>query len=187
MGGAIGLRALMEGLAVEAVVFSGPMWGIHMTPHMRAAAWTLSHIMPAIGRGTLLPPGTRMDHHVLTDGFEGNLLTRDADQFEIMREQLRAYPELTLGGPSYTWLREALRETRALASAPSPDLPCLTYFGSNERIVDIPAIHTRMTAWAGGRLEIIPEGEHEVLMESTQITAPLFDAIAAHFGRTLAV
>lgn len=186
MGGAIGLRALMEGLDVAAVTFSGPMWGIRMAPHVRPAAWVLSHLMPMLGQGENLPPGTQMDHHVLTDGFEGNLLTRDKEQFEIMRAQLTTCPELILGGPSYIWLREALRETHALSTQPSPDLPCLTILGSNERIVDVSAIHSRMENWRGGRLEILSEGEHEVLMESALITAPIFDAIASLFSETKA-
>lgn len=181
MGGAIGLRAVMDGLDVRAVAFSGPMWGIRIAPHLKPAAWILSHAMPRIGQGQRLPPGTKMEHHVLTDGFEDNLLTRDPAQFEIMRQQLLAHPELTLGGPSYVWLREALLETRHLSGRPAPDLPCITLLGSNERIVDIPAIHTRMQNWRGGHLEIVPEAEHEVLMEGPQVTAGLFDQITDLF------
>lgn len=186
MGGAIGLRALYNGLDVEAVVFSGPMWGISLAPHMRPAAWLLSHLMPAIGQGTRLPPGTHMDHHVLTDGFEGNLLTRAPEQFEHMRQQLTVCPELVLGGPSYVWLREALRETRRLAAQPAPRLPCITFLGSNERIVDITAIHLRMDTWPDGRLEIVPDGEHEVFMESAEVTAPLYDMAMALFDKAVA-
>lgn len=181
MGGAIGLRAVIEGLAVRAVAFSGPMWGIRIAPHLKPAAWLLSHAMPRVGRGHSLPPGTRLEHHVLTDGFEGNLLTRDPSQFEIMQEQLIAHPELSLGGPSFVWLREALLETRHLMGRPSPNLPCVTFLGSNERIVDLPAIHSRMSAWNGGHLEIVPEGEHEVLMEGGAVTAPLFAQMAQLF------
>jgi lysophospholipase len=181
MGGAIGLRAVMEGVAVRAVTFSAPMWGLQMKPHLRPLAWVLSHSMPRVGQGHRLPPGTRMDHHVLTDGFAGNLLTRDADQFEIMREQLMARPEMTLGGPSYVWLREALLETRHLAGRVSPSLPALALMGTNERIVDMSAIQTRMQDWKDGRLELVPDGEHEVLMEGPAITAPLFDAITELF------
>lgn len=137
--------------------------------------------MPKIGQGHRLPPSTRMDHHILADGFDGNLLTRDRDQFETMRLQLVKYPELVLGGPSYVWLREALLESRSLATRPSPNLPCITYLGSNERIVDIPSIHSRMSAWKDGRLEILPEAEHEVLMEGKSVTEPLFDAMADLF------
>ncbi|MFK7869930.1 MAG: alpha/beta fold hydrolase [Roseobacter sp.] len=181
MGGAIGLRALVDGLPVKAAAFSGPMWGIAMAPHLKPAAWTLSHLMPKIGRGEKLPPGTKMEHHILTDGFQDNLLTRDPAQFEIMRQQLTAHPELVLGGPSFIWLREALTETSSLAKTTSPDLPCLAFLGSNERIVDIDRVHQRMAAWPKGSLDIIEDGEHEVLMESAAKTTPLFDKIATLF------
>ncbi|MFK7764474.1 MAG: alpha/beta fold hydrolase [Roseobacter sp.] len=181
MGGAIGLRAVIEGFAVQAAAFSGPMWGIKIAPHLKPAAWVLTRAMPRIGQGHRLPPGTKLEHHVLVDGFENNLLTRDKAQFDIMRQQLTAHPDLSLGGPSYIWLREALAETRHLAGRPSPSLPCITFMGSNERIVDIPAIHTRMQAWHGAKLEIVPGGEHEVLMENATVTEPLFDMMAKHF------
>lgn len=181
MGGAIGLRAAMEGLSVQATAFTGPMWGIRIAPHLRPVAWTLSHVMPRVGQGHRLPPGTTIEHHVLTDGFQDNLLTRDPEQFEMMRKQLEAHPELALGGPSFVWLREALLETRHLASRPSPNLPCVTFLGTNERIVDIGAVHRRMDAWKRGTLELVPDGEHEVLMESAAIADPLFDRMTELF------
>ncbi|MFK7745958.1 MAG: alpha/beta fold hydrolase [Roseobacter sp.] len=183
MGGAIGLRAAIEGLAVQSVVFSGPMWGIKLAPHMRPMAWILSHMLPQVGHGHRLPPGTKLEHHVLVDGFKNNLLTRDQQQFDIMKEQLTTHPELALGGPSFVWLREALKETRHLSSRPAPNLPCLTFLGSNERIVDIPAIQSRMSSWKKGSLEIVPDGEHEVLMESPQATGPLFDQMSDFYLR----
>lgn len=181
MGGAIGLRAVMETTIFDAVAFSGPMWGLQIAPHLRPFAWTLSHLMPLVKQGHRLPPSTRMDHHVVVDSFEGNLLTRDAEQFEIMRQQLLSYPELTLGGPSYVWLREALREMHHLGSRASPHLPAVTFLGTNERIVEVSAIYTRMESWKGGHLEIVPEGEHEVLMEAPEQTAPLFEQMADLF------
>lgn len=181
MGGAIGLRAAMEGLPVQAITFSAPMWGIKLAPHLRPMAWVLSHLMPRVGQGHRLPPGTKIEHHVLTDGFDDNLLTRDSDQFDKMRQQLESHPELALGGPSFVWLREALLETRHLASRQSPSLPCITFLGTNERIVDVAAIQSRMSKWKRGSLEIIEHGEHEVLMESAEKVSPLFDAMATLF------
>lgn len=181
MGGAIGLRAAMEGLPVRAAVFSGPMWGIHLAAHLRPLAWVLSHAMPALGQGHRLPPGTRIENHILEDGFDGNLLTRDRVQFDIMHEQLNKHPELVLGGPSFTWLREALLETRALRRRPAPSIPCITYLGSNERIVDVSEIHRRVSLWPNGRLEIIEDGEHEILMERPEVTGEVFDQIADFF------
>lgn len=181
MGGAIGLRAAMEGLSVQATAFSGPMWGIRIAPHLRPVAWTLSQLMPRVGQGHRLPPGTKIEHHVLVDGFKDNLLTCDPDQFDMMRRQLEAHPELALGGPSFIWLREALMETRHLASRPSPNLPCVTFLGTNERIVDVQAVKQRMAIWKRGELALVDKGEHEVLMESPAVADPLFDKMAALF------
>ncbi|TMM55068.1 alpha/beta fold hydrolase [Sulfitobacter sabulilitoris] len=181
MGGCIGLRAVMEGLNVQAAAFTGPMWGIRIARHMLPAAHILGRIMPLIGRGHLLPPGTKLDPYVLADPFDGNMLTTHQPMFEMMREQLLAHPDLSLGGPSIIWLREALAETAHLAGRPSPNLPCLAFLGSNERIVHIPRIHQRMATWKQGRLEIVSGGEHEVLMEGPEITTPIYDAIATLF------
>lgn len=181
MGGAIGLRATMEGLSVRAAVFTGPMWGIRISAYLRPLAWALAYTMPVVGRGHRLPPGTRIENHILADGFEGNMLTRDRAQFEIMAEQLEKHPDLVLGGPSFVWLREALVETRHLSGRPAPNIPCITYLGTNERIVDVPEIHRRMSRWNKGRLEIVEDGEHEVLMEDPARTGEIFDQIATLF------
>ena len=181
MGGCIGLRALHDGVPVERAAFTGPMWGIHMKPHMRPVAWLLGRIMPKIGHAEAIPPGTRIDPYVLSDPFEDNMLTKDPEMYDMMRDQITKHPELGLGGPSYHWLHEALEECRDLARLPSPSMSCVTYLGGDERIVDVPAIHKRMARWPGGQLELIPGGEHEVLMELPEIRARVFDGLAAHF------
>lgn len=38
-----------------------------------------------------------------------------------------------------------------------------------------------MSDWKGGRLELVPDGEHEVLMEGSAVTEPLFDAMTELF------
>lgn len=187
MGGCIGLRAVMEGLPVQAAAFTGPMWGIYVKPHLRTLASVLSTVMPKIGRGHHLPPGTTTDTYVLTEPFEDNMLTSDRQMFDMMRDQLMAHPELTLGGPSYLWLREAMAETAHLASRAAPNLPAVAWLGSNERIVNTPRIHARMEDWKGGRLEIVQGGEHEVLMEIEALRTPLFDGLQKLFMATVTV
>ncbi len=181
MGGCIGLRSVMEGLAVQAVAFTGPMWGIRIAPHMRPPAWLLGYLMPMMGQGHRLPPSTRIEPYVQANPFEDNMLTSDHEMFDMMRDQLEAHPELAVGGPSFVWLREALVETTHLASRPAPNLPCLTYLGTNERIVHVTRIHDRMSGWKQGRLELVESAEHEVLMEGSAITTPVFDGLVSHF------
>lgn len=181
MGGCIGLRAVMEGLGVQAAAFTGPMWGIYIKPHLRQVAGVLAKVMPHVRMGHALPPGTSKTPYVLAEPFENNMLTTDAQMYDMMRDQLNAHPELALGGPSYVWLREALAETLHLSERAAPHLPAVTWLGTNERIVGVPRVHQRMENWKGGRLELVEGAEHEVLMEQDSIRGPVLDGIQKLF------
>ena len=182
MGGAIGLRAVMEGLPVQSCAFSGPMWGIHMSPWSRPLAVSLANLGPVFGIGTHLMPSTSYQGYVLEQEFDGNQLTTDPDMYQMMRDQLTACPDLGIGGPSLIWLRESLAETRLLAGRASPDIPCLTFLGTAEKIVDTKAIHSRMEKWPRGTLELVPGAEHEVLMEGPDTRKLVFDRLVKHFA-----
>lgn len=181
MGGCIGLRALHEGLPVAGAVFTGPMWGIRISAPVRPAAWAVSWTSRRLGLSHNYAPSTGADSYVATAPFEDNLLTRDPEMFAFLKQQLQAHPELSLGGPSLHWLHEALLETRALAALPAPDVPCVTFVGDNERIVSIRRIRDRMARWPRGRLEVVKDGEHEVLMEDAETRARIFAITCAHF------
>lgn len=181
MGGAIGLRAAMDGLEIAACTFTGPMWGIFMRPMIRPMGWALPRVAMMLGMGTRLPPGTRYEPYVLANPFENNMLTTDDEMYRMMQSQLESVPDLALGGPSLVWLREGLTECVALTTRPSPDLPCLTFLGENERIIDTAAVAARMQRWPKGRLEIVKGAEHEVLMEGPAIRGRVLDQIADLF------
>lgn len=181
MGGCIGLRAVLSGLPVETCVFTGPMWGIRMADPLRPAAWALSWWGRRFGLGHVFTPGTKAESYVVTEPFAGNLLTCDKDMWDYMRDQVLAVPELQLGGPSLNWLHEALAETRELSKLPAPSLPCLTFVGTNERIVSTNRIAKKMAEWPGGKLVYVDGGEHEILMEDRQSRTRVADQICAHF------
>lgn len=181
MGGCIGLRALYEGLPVSAVAFSAPMWGIKMPPLLRPVGWVLSHVAPLVGQGHRLVPTTSPLTYVLEAPFEGNFLTRDRAMFDFMQRQLTKHPDLAIGGPTLQWLGEALRETRALRKRPSPDLPCLTVLGAEERIVNAEAIHDRMNRWPGSEFDLVGNAEHELMMEGPETRTKFYDRTAALF------
>ena len=182
MGGAIGLRAAINGLPVESAVFTGPMWGITMSAALRPLAWTISAVSGCLGQGHRLSPSTSYESYVLESAFAGNVLTNDADMWDYMVAQLRAHPELALSGPSVQWVGTALRECRDMAQTPAPELPALTFLGEEEAIVDPAAIHTQMARWPNGTLEIVPDAQHEVLMEGPQIRRKVLDQMVAHFA-----
>ncbi|MFC3615892.1 alpha/beta hydrolase [Lutimaribacter marinistellae] len=177
MGGAIGLRAVMEGLPVRACAFTGPMWGIFFTPVMRPISWVTAYWGSRFGLGNRNPPTTSLVSYVAQTPFEGNVLTRDPDMLQMMKDQLVARPELALAAPTTIWLREALSECRFLSEQPSPDMPCLTFLGKKEKIIDRKAVRQRMQNWPRGELVEIPDGEHEVLMEPPEVRGPVFDRL----------
>ncbi|MGB3147319.1 MAG: alpha/beta hydrolase [Paracoccaceae bacterium] len=182
MGGAIGLRALLRGLAVRAVVFTGPMWGIKIAPALRPAAWIISSFSRPFGLSHFYAPGTGPLTYVLKATFAENTLTRDEEMFLWMREQVTRHPDLALGGPSLHWLNEALLECAALMRSPPPHVPCYCALGTREAIVDTRPIHRYMARWPQGKLELVEGAEHEIMMETPAIRAAFFDRVAAHFA-----
>jgi lysophospholipase len=182
MGGAIGLRAAIEGLPVATCAFSAPMWGIRIKAALRPLAWSLGWGSRHVGLGHYYAPSTSRDSYVLSAPFKTNDLTRDTEMYAHMRAQLAAHPELALGGPSLHWLFEGLRECRRLHALPSPMLPCLTFFGTNEAIVDIARIEARMARWPGAQLKHVHGALHEPIMDTPQTRHHVWDMLAGFWG-----
>ena len=183
MGGCIGLRGLLRGLEFQAAAFSAPMWGILIAAWMKPLAGILSSAARLFAFDNRYAPGTNGKTYVIEAPFAGNSLTTDAEMWDYMRQQAIAHPDLSLGGPSYAWVRAALTECHALSLLPSPVIPASCALGLQERIVDTGPIHTRMAVWPAGRLDLYPGSEHEVMMERPQTrntflrrAAELFDA-----------
>jgi lysophospholipase len=179
MGGAIGLRALHDGLPVRSAAFSAPMWGIQMTPFLKSIAGIVLGLAGPFGFGTTFAPTTGPWQPM---EFADNPLTTDRNQFDYMSGQVAKHPELALGGPSVLWVKAALEETGALMKMPSPDVPALTLVGTRESIVEVPAIEARMQNWPNGRLITVQGGLHEMLMEGPDRRAAALGDILGHFA-----
>lgn len=181
MGGCIGLRAVMEGLPVNAAAFSAPMWGISLSPAVRPGAWAISSIAGIFGKDAVFAPGQPPETYVLREEFDINTLTRDRAMWDRLVMQMTKYPDLSLGGPSIRWLGEALREMLHLSSRPSPKTPTVTFLGTAEDIVDPQRIKDRMAKWPTGTLHMIDKAEHEVMHEIPATRAFVFDTMITHF------
>ncbi len=180
MGGCIALRALSEGrVTPQAAIFSAPMWGLPHVPKL----WPLLSAVDILGRpfglDTMLVPGTKPGFYPLEQPFEGNVLTGNPIQYARMGAQLRAHPELGLGGPTIHWAHEAAREMEAMRTAPVPDIPMLVFVGSDEKVIDPEAVKARVNTLPDARLEIIPGGRHEMWMETQEIRDTVWQKTAA--------
>ncbi len=174
MGGAIGLRALYDGLPVKAVVFTAPMWGIRMTGFLKSISGVMLSLSKPLGMDKNFAPTTGPAAPM---EFEGNALTRDRYQFDYFEGQVAAHPELALGGPSLTWVHAALEETAKLVQLDPLDIPNLSLLGSEEMIVETSAVRARMANWPNGRLDLIEGARHELLMETPDLRGPAIQAI----------
>lgn len=184
MGGCIGLRALYDGLPVAAAAFSSPMWGIQMHPFLKSISPVVLGLAEPLGLGKSF---------ALTTGpyapmtFDENPLTSDRDQFEYMLRQVKAHPELALGGPSNLWVKAALAETSALMAMRPPKAPTLTMLGTRELIVESDTIEDRMNSWPGSRFIVVEGASHELLMEDPRRRAIALAEIRRWFdGNSLA-
>ncbi|MBN2629815.1 MAG: alpha/beta hydrolase [Rhodobacteraceae bacterium] len=183
MGGAIALRALANGIAVKAAVFSAPMWGISMAAWLRPFAGVITQIAKRLGQDQRRTPGTTQDCYVLATDFVDNVLTKDPEMWAYMKRQVTEQPGLQLAGPSLAWLNTALIECHALSLLPAPAYPVLTTLGTAEKVVDSAAVHRRMAGWPGGRLEMFDHAEHEVMMEIPAHRERFFNLTAEFFGQ----
>ena len=169
MGGCIGLRSLINGLDVAAAAFSAPMFDIHMAQYERVAAWPLTWLMQAIGKGHVYAPGYNDDSYVARKPFDGNTLTHSSENYEYWIQQGRTVPELHVGGPSMGWLYAALRETKSLSKLPSPKVPCLSLCGDQEEVVSVAAIRDRLDRWPTGHFKLIANAKHELFLETPDV------------------
>ena len=166
MGGAIGLRALHQGLPVSACVFTAPMWGIKMPAYQDTVSRILIRALNGFGQGELRAPGTVRHSYLLENGFAGNNLTTDLDTWAYMKKQVEQVPEFALAGPSIQWVREAIVECADLMRSAPRDLPIITALGGDETIVPRDPILHRMRTWPRGELISLSHARHEVLMEA---------------------
>lgn len=179
MGGAIALRALQEGAAVSKIIFSAPFWDIHVSAGLKAYASLVSAFAPTIGLGAKRTPTTSSNAYIAWAPYEGNFLTSDEPTYAWMQDHVAKHPELVVGGPSLSWLREALYEIRSFQKIDAPLPECLCFLGSEEKIISPKAVHRVMEKWPNGELVVLQGAEHEILLESPKILGAVWARIFA--------
>ncbi|HEY0649678.1 alpha/beta hydrolase, partial [Phenylobacterium sp.] len=182
MGGCLTLLALANGeRRFAGACLSAPMLGLHMGGVPRTAAVAMTRLNLSFGRGsryTRGDPGKPYD-----DTFEDNVLTHDRTRFERHRAQIRAHPDLALGGPTWGWLDFAFK---AMAFLAKPErlrgvtIPVEIVSAGADAIVDNAAQAAAARNLPQGRLITVPGAYHEILMETDDmrnIFLRVFDAL----------
>lgn len=182
MGGAIGLRSLLNRLDVQKTIFSAPMWGIYVEPKLRFIASMISKFSRAFGFGARYIPSAGPGNYVEKQAFKGNLLTNDPATYKMMQSHLSTHPELGLGGPSCNWYNRAVCECCDLRKhAPAPH-ETLVFLGSQESIVDSDVIRDLMGSWSNGTLIEVDGAKHEIMMEQPHILKRFWTEVDRFLG-----
>ena len=169
MGAAIFLLAVARGEGPFAgAILSAPMLAISTEPAPRAAARLISASMRMSGLGDSYAV---KGQDPLSEAFSSNHLTHDEVRYERYKAQLRAWPELRLGGVTWGWLDFALRLETALAQPgllEAIETPVrIVAAGEDALVLNAPM---RQTAWrlAQGSYAEVPGARHEILMETDE-------------------
>ncbi|MEL6516087.1 MAG: alpha/beta hydrolase [Pseudomonadota bacterium] len=183
MGGCIGLRTLGERRDFETAVFSAPMWGILIAPTLQAVSRVVPRAASLLGQGGRYAPTTDGGSYLLKNPFDDNILTTDRDHWNYMVRQVKEQPGFRLGGPSLTWLAEALAETRRLRNAPHPPVPVQIGIAALEKIVDNRATEAMVENWGSATLTRYDGAEHELLMERPLVRDRFVAQITGQFAK----
>src|SRR5947209_14100087 len=112
-------------------------------------------------------------------GFEGNDLTSDPIRFARLAGILQVAPQLGLGGPTVGWLNAAFRLIDEFADAEYPRrtfTPTLVLGAGKDPVVPLHAVERRATRLKVGRLIVLSDSRHEILMERDHIRGQFWAA-----------
>jgi lysophospholipase len=158
-----------------------PMLDVDTQGH---ASWLVnfaSTLMPLIGASQRPVPGTA-DRDPMTVRFEDNLVTSDPVRYARTQEKLRKQPFLRINGPSFGWLRAALRSMRQVRGKNYADeivTPLVLFGAGKDRIVKTPPIREYAALLPRAEYVEIAEAEHEILMERDELRAAFWRAFDA--------
>lgn len=169
MGGHANLRIAHDlPDAFDAMVFSAPMWGIQLgSGVILALTLAVARLNMLLGRAEAYVLGGA-EQGISDEPFEGNKVTNDPSRFKRCMDLLRAMPDLGLGAPTYeffdvSWMSMGMaRQPDYLAGIKTP---LLVTCGAEERIVDNDTIAQMMPHLTNGELVMVPDAQHEILME----------------------
>lgn len=169
MGGHLLLRALSEGMpAPDAAVAISPMLGLNSAPLPRWLAVAIAQMMVRLGKGTQ-QAWTQKEQSERQRRIRQNRLTHDPDRYadEIWwRDHSR---DVALGPPSWNWVAQALRSTRALADGDAITrlaVPLLILGAKADKLVSTPVIRALAARIPNVRLHIYGrQAAHEILRE----------------------
>jgi len=188
MGGLAALVAQPQLVGeVERMVLLAPMLKIADLPMPPALAGLIAGAATLVGMGRRAaakdpPPASPQN-------FPRNKLTSDPQRYARICALMNADPDLTIGAPTYGWIKAAVGAMRRVERSKGELLPMPTLFIASgaDRIVSTPAIEAFARETPGGGLVRIKGARHQLLLERDELRALFFAAFGAFLAERPAV
>ncbi len=180
MGGTIALGPAQARIGGLPIVLTAPLLGIAFPAGVRTAAALLPRLATVMGYAGRWPPvGDPEVPYPLRTAAEANALTGDPALFNWLLRAIADEPRFALAMPTLGWFRAAERAIQVARQArPSRAFVAL---GGAEAIVDAAAIR-RFAREAGAEFLEIPEGRHDLPIETEAIRAQIWAAVDRFVG-----
>lgn len=153
---------------LKGAVLSSPLHGINMAQPLRAIALRMAARRVRQGRGDDFAWGQGPYGATQQSAARQALLTHDDARFEDEARWIAMCPGLATGGVSWGWLQAFAESEDRLEHLPleSLDLPVLMLLAGEERLVDNDHARAIAARLPRCRLELVPDGAHELLREA---------------------
>lgn len=175
-GGHVSLRILLEQGWFKKALLSSPLLDVHYNAWPVPVVQALTFGAQIMGQGQAFLPGSRRTP-MGRDDFDGNLLTHDRRRWVRDCAVLEAAPELSVGGPTYGWLRAALNsfaKFRHLKEDTTFKCPVLAVLAGRDQVVDNQAARDLSRRVGSFATVTIAESKHEILNETDDIRSQFF-------------
>lgn len=183
MGGHVALRYLAEfpGTIARAVLLA-PMLGIRTGGIPSPVTKRLARWMVSRGRAGDYAPTQRPHGAWQSSSIRQEALTGDAERFADEIWWVMQNPALALGGVTYGWLDAAFRSLdrmHAPGYLQGVKTPILILLAEHEHVVDSVAARHMAAHMPDCRLDVIPEGRHELLRDTDAVRSAALARIRA--------
>lgn len=183
MGGNISIQYLHDHPGVfKKVIFCCPMFDLPAPFWMKKVFGFMASTASIFGlEGTYIPG--RGDWVEIP--FEENNVTSDPERYAHDLNLLQSNPKLRIGGPTYAWLKSALKAIKRINTKTfleKIDIPIMLFSGTADKIVSIPAHHFAAKHLPDCELVAIEDGKHELLRETDHIQEGVWKNVDRFLG-----
>ncbi|MBR0557486.1 alpha/beta hydrolase [Ciceribacter sp. L1K23] len=166
---------------IAAAVISAPFLGMPDASPTRNVARHIASLACTLGKGE-----RQVSRDYAEQSFIGNDLTSDIKRFQRNQNFTRRFPDLSLGPPSWRWLRETLNAGYRLKTRKdieNVDIPFLIFATKADRVVSYRQACILSSRMKSSRFVSMENSEHEILQEIDAIQAQFY-AVALPFLTT---